>query len=191
MIPGRASDWQSGIAVILSLMARSFTRSFLFATVYVASGCLTGQWPLEHTVASSAPAAGFIPSELIKINLCARAVCNRKENWHRGAHHWRERVKSLNEWGVRLSRGDWNINRNNDVTVGLGLFMCIRTNLGPLDLWKIFCTLRPLFWDFTSSPSWNTQDVLLQVFPKRKKTNTRHSSGRPQWSSCSGVALEY
>lgn len=37
--------------------------------------------------------------------------------------------------------------------------MRIRTQPGPLDLCRIFCTLRPLFC-FTSSPSWNTQGVL-------------------------------
>lgn len=86
------------------------------------------------------------PSELIKINVCACAVCSGKENWPWGAHHWRGRVKSLNEWGERLFRGDRSINRNNEVVVGLGLFMWIRTELGPLDLCRIFCTLR-LYWE--------------------------------------------
>lgn len=99
------------------------------------------------------------PSELIKINVCAWAACGGKESWLWGAHHWRGRVKSLNKWGARLFRCGRNINRNNEVVAGFGVFMRIRTQPGPLDLCRIFCTLRPLFC-FTSSPSWNTQGVL-------------------------------
>lgn len=99
------------------------------------------------------------PSELIKINVCAWAACGGKESWLWGAHHWRGRVKSLNKWGARLFRCGRNINRNNEVVAGFGVFMRIRTQPGPLDLSRIFFTLRALFC-LTWSPSWNTQGVL-------------------------------
>lgn len=51
-------------------------------------------------------------------------------------------------------------NRNNEVIVGLGLFMWIRTERRPLDLCRLLCTLRLSLRDLASFPSRNTQDVL-------------------------------
>lgn len=67
-------------------------------------------------------------------------------------------------------------NRNNEVVVGLGLFMWIRTARRTLDLCRLPCTLRLSLWDLTSFPSWNTQDVLvfflcLSVEKEMGKTN--------------------
>lgn len=75
-------------------------------------------------------------------------------------------------------------NRNNEVVVGLGLFMWIRTERRPLDPGRLLCTLRLSLWDLTSFPSWNTQDV-LRIFPlpkcgKRNEKNKRQgSAGAP------------
>lgn len=55
-------------------------------------------------------------------------------------------------------------NRNNEVVVGLGLFMWIRAERRPLDLCRLLCPLRLSLWDLTSFPSRNAQDVLGFVF---------------------------
>ena len=166
----------SGIAGVFSLMARSHTHGFASHSLRVFNGAVTFFFFffffLQNIVSPPRQQQELSPSELIKINVCACAVRSTKEKWLKGAHHWRGWVKSPNEWEASLLRSDRNINRNNEVTVGLGLFAWARTRLGPLDPWKVFSTLRPLFRDFTSSPSWNTQDVLLQVFSKvEKKTS--------------------
>lgn len=51
-------------------------------------------------------------------------------------------------------------NRNNEVIVGLGLFMWIRTELCALDLCRLLCTLRLSLWDLTSFLIRNAPDVL-------------------------------
>lgn len=159
------------------------------SSLCVPLGCLTGQWPFGAYCIHRRQQDLF-PSELIKINLCVCAVCNTKEKWHEGAHHWRGRVKSLNEWGGRLFHSDRSINRNNEVTAGLGLFMWTRSALGPMDLWKNL--LHPQA--FIQRPDFISQlehtGCSVASFPARERKQTSYS-GQPRWRSRSSMALEY